>query len=108
MRHGDNGVLDISAKNLKLGTASENEADKPRHIKSRAAKAARAAQPKHGNNNKISQIISDTIRADYAERKRINPGKLPHGSILQMQDTYQLSRTNIFDIIKGKIWNVHI
>lgn len=39
------------------------------------------------------------------DEARLTPGKLPNGSITQLQKKYELSKTNIFDIIKGKIWN---
>lgn len=105
IRHGANGVLDISAANLKLGTASENEADKPKYVKSMVARAARAAQPRHGHNSKIDLNTANEIRVEYLELKRLFPRKMPSGSVIQIAAKYKISKTNIYDIIKGNIWN---
>lgn len=44
VRHMDGNVLNISKENIKLGTHSENNMDKPAHVRSRSASIARRTQ----------------------------------------------------------------
>ena len=76
VRHGKGGVLDIRIKNLKLGTPSENEMDKPAYVRSRSAKLARAAQPRRPANSilTISQIRWMLKRRVYGPTGRIRRG----------------------------------
>lgn len=104
VRHGAEGVLVLKETNLALGTAAENQADKPKHIRVKAAKVARAAQPAHGNNNKVTKAEAELIRTEYTELKRLYPRKIPNGTVSRMQAKYGLSGTTIHNIAKGKTW----
>ncbi len=106
VRHGKKGVENITAGNLSLGTAKENEADKDPSVKSAAGRAARACQDGL-NNAKVTQAQVNALRAEHAALKVLHAGKgkFPNGTISALATKYGLSRTNIYDIVKRNIWN---
>lgn len=90
VRHLNGNTLDISRKNIALGTYSDNEADKPKEVKTRVAKIARAAQGRRPFNAKLTDDQVRFIRA----RTDLN-GQ-------QLADMFGVTRTTIADIRKGK------
>lgn len=106
VRHLDGNVYNLSRENIVLGSASENEGDKPTEVKSRTAKVARAAQPKRMN-AKLTETQVKEIRREYEVLLGEFPGKkkLPNGTTSRLSNKYGISRTNLYDIVKGKIWN---
>ena len=105
VRHGKGGVLDITAKNLTLGTAKENEADKCPKVKSAAGRMARAAQDGLSNAKLNAEQVAQ-LRADHAalKRKYEGKGKLPNGTLQALCAKYGIGKTNVNDIVKGKTW----
>ncbi len=63
VRHLNGNVLDVSRSNIVLGTHSENNMDKTKEIRSRAAKIARAAQGTRPINAKFSDEEVRFIRS---------------------------------------------
>lgn len=106
VRHGKLGVENITAANLSLGTAKENEADKESSVKSAVGRAARAAQDGL-NNAKLSAEQVASLRVEHASIKHqyARKKKLPNGTMLALVAKYGIGRTQITDIINGKSWN---
>lgn len=106
VRHGKLGVENITSANLSLGTAKDNEADKDPSVKSAVAKIARAAQDGLSNAKLNAEQVA-SLRAEYAALKQQHAPKkrLPNGTVVVLVAKYGIGRTNIMDIVTGKIWN---
>lgn len=99
IRHLNSDTLDCSKDNLVLGTHSENNLDKDKNIRSRAAKIARASQGKTPFNAKLTTEQVGEIREAYKEVKGI---KAPNGFTKKLCEKYGVSRTVICSIKRGK------
>lgn len=106
VRHGSLGVTNISEANLTLGTASQNNLDKPQAVRLAAARTARASQPREGHNAKLTENLVTELRAEYAMLRQQYPTKFPAGVIGGLEHKYGIGKTNISDIIKEKIWKI--
>ena len=67
IRHLNGDTLDISKKNLVLGTHSENNMDKPPEVRRRAAIAARKAQGYRAKNSYFTDPQVVKIREAHSE-----------------------------------------
>lgn len=103
--HGRAGVENIAARNLRLGTAKENEADKSPELRSAVGRIARAHQDGL-NNAKLTAAQVAQLRAEHAELKHQHrdKNKLPNGTLQALCTKYNISKTNIADIVKGRTW----
>jgi len=103
VRHGRGGVESIKASNLRLGSYSENELDKPASVRSASAKAARAAQGRTPKNALLSTKQAQKIRA--ALRLSMTPkGRVRRGIVRDLAERYGVSRSTISLIGKEKSW----
>lgn len=79
VRHLNANTLDNSIGNILLGTASENELDKPKHVRSNSAKSARSKQGLSGFARKLSyedaQKIKKSSESSTILSKRFNVSK---------------------------------
>jgi hypothetical protein len=89
VRHLNGNVLDVSRKNIALGTHSENNLDKNKEKRSSAAKKARAAQGKRPTNAKFDENQISYIRS--AEKTNI-----------ELSKEFNVTRQCIYLIRKGK------
>lgn len=92
LRHLDANTENISKENLVLGTHSDNNLDKPKSTRIRAAKKARSAQGYRPHNAKLEDAQVREIRARY------NNGE----SGYSISEDYGVSAQTIYYIIKGK------
>lgn len=81
VRHLNGNTLDLSKRNIKLGTHSENNLDKKAEIRGAAAKAARKAQGSTPKNAKLTKEAVLKIRAFYAG---VKGKKAPNGSVTKL------------------------
>ena len=105
VRHLNGNTLDFSKGNLVLGTHSENNLDKPKHIRIAAAKKARASQGVTPVNAKLTIEQVKEIREIYLHRKG---KKFPNGFVKSLCDKYSVSRTVISKIVRGKHYASYI
>lgn len=101
VRHLNANTLDCSKVNLVLGTPSENENDKPKHVRSRSARIARAAQGKRPLNAKLTDDQVSEIREFY---KGLDGNKAPNGSVKKLCLLYGVSRTVLCKIKNGEYY----
>ena len=99
VRHLNGNTLDISKDNITLGTYSQNEMDKPRHVRVRSAKAARKAQGVSSCRAKLSDEDVRYIRSQY---KTLCGGKAPNGFTKSLCEKFGVSRTVINKVVRGK------
>ncbi len=102
VRHLNSDRLDNSRSNLLLGTHSENEQDKSKHVRVRVAKYARSCQPKIPYNSKLTMEQVEVIRKLYSPYLG---SKAPNGFTLNLAKYYGVSRTVIHKVVKGYSYN---
>ena len=101
VRHLNANTLDCSKDNLVLGTPSENELDKPAHIRKRSATIARASQGKRPLNAKLTDEEVIEIREFYNE---LAGTKAPNGVVKDLCIKYGVSRTVLCKIKNGEYY----
>lgn len=104
VRHGPGGAEDIREKNLRIGTYSENELDKPEEVRRAAARAGRAAQPKEGYNIKLGAPAAKEVRS-ILDAARTGTGRVRRGVVKELAARYGVSPSAISLVGKGKTWN---
>ena len=78
VRHLNGNSLDNGINNIALGSASDNELDKPKHVRSNSAKIARSKQGYSGSTRKLSyndaQIVKKSKESSsvLAERFKVS------------------------------------
>lgn len=104
VRHLDGDVLNLSKANLAIGTAQQNESDKPFLVKSRAGKLARKAQTDAGVTSaakKVSDAEVVALLRAYAEAKGCRK-KLPIGFLNEWAAKLGLSLSGVQGIVRCK------
>ena len=101
VRHRDGNTENFKKSNIILGTPSENNLDKPSHIRIKAAKMARAAQGSTPTNAKLSPDQVREIRDAYNE---LNGKKAPNGFTKNLCDKYGVSRTVICKVVNHEYY----
>jgi len=101
VRHLNANSLDCSKSNLILGTPSENEHDKPQHIRKRTTQIARASQGKRPSNAKLTDEQVLEIRRFYDNLKG---EKAPNGVVKELCLKYGVSRTVLCKIKNGEYY----
>lgn len=96
VRHLDGDTLNIKFTNIKVGTGSENQHDKPKEVRVRAAKAARAAQGFTPKNAKLTDADVWHIRDAYA---KIDGKKAPNGFTQALADKFGISKVTINKVV---------
>jgi Mor family transcriptional regulator len=91
VRHLNANTEDIREKNLRVGTHSQNNLDKPPHIRIRAAKIARASQGYSPLNKKINTDLKNKIQTQH---------KLGL-SYKKIASKFGISKSTVFNVIKG-------
>lgn len=99
VRHIDGNVLNLSKTNIKLGTHSENNLDKPKKSRINAAKKARASQ-KRSYNAKLDMSIAVQIRYGFQNQK-LNKNQY----CKTMAQQLNVSVSTIYAILNGRLWN---
>ena len=103
VRHLDGNRMNLSASNLALGTASENELDKPKELRSRKALHARNVQLSRGIKSS-RQVISDAQAEDvirtYTALKKTN-GRVPMGHWISEAAKYKVTTSAVKLIAYG-------
>lgn len=100
VRHLDGNVLNLSKQNLVLGTSQDNQFDKAGHIRSSAAKKARASQGKRPVTSKVTDDEARQILQDYLTMKG-NLLRAKNGTICRLAEKYGHSKTCIQAICNG-------
>ena len=101
VRHLNADRLDFSKSNIALGTYSENENDKPKEVRVRSAKAARAAQGYRPMNAKLTDDQVAIVRSFYNDLKG---NKAPNGSVIKLSEELGVSKTVIHKIKTGEYY----
>ena len=97
IRHlGD--VLDIREHKLELGSAIENMSDISPAVRSEAAKAARAAQPRRPTNAKLP---TTTVRFIRQTVRRNSDGHVMPGELDRLAKKFNVSKAIISGIVRG-------
>lgn len=100
VRHLDGDVLNLSKENIKIGTSSDNQMDKPSHLRVSAAKIARMSQGKRPLNTKISEEVAYDILKEYLKRKG-NMERAPRGSVKEIAEKHGLNRASVQSVCSG-------
>ncbi len=100
VRHLDGNVLNLSKDNIKLGTHSENNLDKPKHKRSEAAKKARRSQGIRPKNAILDYSIATQIR--YGFKNQI---LTKHKYCEEVARRLKVSVSTIYAILNNRIWN---
>ena len=98
VRHIDRNVLNLRKENIRLGTSSENQLDKPKHIRVAAAKKARESQK-----NSMNQILNEEQIIDIITKyTRAKTGKkVYNGFFNELQKEYPLKIGTLESIARG-------
>jgi HNH endonuclease len=99
VRHLDGNTLNINKANIVLGTSSENQLDKPKDIRSNAAKKARASQGFTPLNAKLTEEQVKEVRDFY---QALGGRKASNGSVAALGAKLGVSRTVLIAIKNGK------
>jgi HNH endonuclease len=100
VRHLDGNSENNRRVNLALGTACDNERDKSSEVKSRAARAARAAQVTP-HNAKFTYFEVDFIRERCSEYRRPN-GRVKRGIVKDLAERFDVTPAAISAIANRK------
>lgn len=101
IRHMDRNTLNNSKSNLKLGSSSENQLDKPVEVRSYAAKCARASQPTRAANSKLTR---DSYSALLKLYNSFSQSKLPNGKLQEIASEFQISRVSVLHAVNGRTY----
>lgn len=99
VRHLNGNTLDNSINNIKLGSHSENNMDKPSEKRIYAAKKARAAQGVTPKNAKLTPAQVKMVREFY---KKLNGRKAPNGSVTALSKQLGVHRVVLQYIKLGR------
>lgn len=102
VRHLDGNTENNRADNLALGTYSQNNLDKEKMVRVRAAKLARAAQGSVPLNALLSEEQVVTIKAKLTCYRR--NGRVIRGIVKELAQQYNVSPSTISSIGKGRSW----
>lgn len=103
VRHLNPPTTDIRRANLALGTPSQNELDKPAHVRSASAKAARAAQGKTPHNALLASAIAE-IKEALRTAPRGPTGRMRRGVVSKLATKHGVSKSTISLVGSGKTW----
>ena len=98
VRHLNADVLDISRRNIALGSYSDNEMDKPAQVRSRSAAAGRRSQGYRAVNRKLTEDQVDEVMKFY---NNLGGRKAPQGSVKELGEKLGVSRTVLNKIKRG-------
>jgi len=101
VRHLDGDKFNLSKTNIVLGTASENELDKPEEQRSATAKIARAAQGFTPTNAKLTPEQVLEVRDFY---KSLDGKKAGNGVVKALCEKLGVSRTVLCNIKNGEYY----
>jgi len=99
VRHLNADTCDNRKVNLRLGTYSDNERDKPAKVKSAACKIARAAQPYRSFNAKLTDAQVRKIKSELVFGKG---GRVKRGVGKKLAARYHVCISTITNIAKGR------
>lgn len=103
VRHRDGNSENNARSNLRLGTPSQNERDKPKAVRVASAKAARAAQGVTPKNAKLSCTQALHV-FDVLAEARTHTGRVRRGVVKKLAELYDVSPSAISLIGKEKSW----
>lgn len=95
IRHLNGNTNDVSRDNIQLGSHSENNLDKPKDVRIRAAKQARLAQGKSPLNSKLTKEQVELVLSFYDS---LGGKRAPNGSVSKLARSLGVSRTVLFRI----------
>jgi hypothetical protein len=98
VRHLNADQLDVSWANLKMGSPSANERDKPVETRRRVARFARAAQGQRAPNRRYSDEQAAAIRDAYAEK---GSRKAPQGWARALSERVGVPLPVLYTIASG-------
>lgn len=101
VRHLNGDTLDVSKNNIRLGTYSENEYDKPQKVRMRSTRLARQAQGFTPINAKLTEDQVREIRQIYADA---NGKKLKQGMAAELSKRFGVSRTVLHKVKTGEYY----
>ena len=101
VRHLDANTLNFSKENLVMGTHSENNLDKPKDVRVKAAKVARDSQGYTPMNAKLNKEQVEMVRAFYRE---LDGKKAPNGAVKELCDVLGVTRTVLIKIKNGEYY----
>lgn len=101
VRHLDGNTMNLSKDNIKLGTHSENNMDKPAQTRRNAAGQARRSQGITPANAKLSAEDVNYIRRKYAE---LEGKKAPNGWTKKLSAELGVSRTVLIKVKRGEYY----
>ena len=101
VRHLDGDTCNNSKDNLRYGTHSENNLDKPKETRVKAAKAANKAQTRHPS-LKLSDSQMDEIVDKY---KEFYPRRAPDGVAVALASKFGINRNTVTQIAKRYLGN---
>ena len=94
VRHVNGNVLDVSKRNIKLGTRSQNELDKPKAVRRRSAQCARMSQGSIPFNRRFTDAEVSEIRSLCRGGGR--------GIQSQQARRFKVGKTTISKIVRGE------
>lgn len=97
VRHLDGNKFNLSPDNIKLGSHSDNELDKPKSVRINSSKIARASQP-YSMNQKLDKSQKENIKNEYTKLK-IENSRLPRGILNHWASIFKCSRALIQKIV---------
>lgn len=106
IRHRDGNSENNHPDNILLGTASQNEMDKPAAVRQRSATLARAAQGYLPLNTRLTPTQVKSIKSLLdAARSPHGFQRVRKGVVKDLAEHYAVSPSTISLIGKGKSWN---
>lgn len=100
VRHLDGNVLNLNKNNIKLGTHSDNNLDKPKEKRIAAAKKARRSQGIRPQGTILDFSVANQVRYGF-ENQRLSKAEY----VRRMARQLQVSISTIYAILSGRIWN---
>lgn len=98
VRHLDGDTLNLSKVNIVMGTHSQNNLDKPKKVRSAAARKARASQGRTPTNAKLTPSQAEAVRGFYRD---LGGGKVPNGLASFLAGELGVSRKVLHNIKVG-------
>jgi hypothetical protein len=103
VRHRDGNTENNTKANLLLGTPSQNERDKPVHVRAASARAARAAQGRVPRNARLTIEEAEHIRGELRLALG-SSGRVRRGVVKEFATRYGVTPSTISLVGKGKTW----
>lgn len=101
IRHLDGNTLNLSKRNIVLGTHSENNLDKPASVRRAAAVKARAAQGRAAKNRKLTDEQVALVKSMY---KKYEGRKPPNGIVTNLAKELGVTRQTLHKIKTGEYY----